>query len=150
MLVATLAVFEGTDPVLVARPKLPTGASLVSADLTGSSDYTLTVYDLSSSTPTTALLTETGAGAGASTSNISTEPVVATAVQALSSTYGGIWGELGRGATGYTVLYRILQSDLSATMEGGHQYAVELSLLTTVYGRIRRKWLIHCLPLLGA
>lgn len=141
---------EGTDPILVDRPKLPTGANLVSGDLTGSSDYTLTVYDISGATQATALLTETGTASGASTSNVSTEPVVATAVKALSSTYGGIWGELGRDDTGYTVLYRILQSDLSSTMEGGHSYWVELRLLTTLYGSIRRTWLIQCLPLLGA
>lgn len=150
VLVATLAVMEGTDPILVDRPKLPTGASLVSGDLTGASDYTLTVYDLSGQTVSTALVTETATASTASTSNISTEPLVATAVKALSSTYGGIWGELGRDDTGYTVLYRILQSDLSSTMEGGHTYGVELSLLTTLYGRIRRTWLIQCLPLLGA
>jgi len=150
LLVATLAVFEGTDPILVDRPKLPTGASLVAADLTGTADYTLAVYDLSSATPSTALLTETGVGAGASTSNLSTEPVVAAAVKAVSSTWGGVWGELGRDDTGYTVLYRILQSDLSATMEGGHLYQIELQLLTTLYGSIRRTWLIQCLPLLSA
>jgi len=144
---------EGTDVILVDRPRLPNGADLIQSYMAGGTDYTVEVYDLSSATPTVDLFTvaEAGTSATTTTSNFpqggATEPVVYTAVAAPTATYGGLWTQ---DATGYSSLFVILQSELSAAMEGGHIYLAEMRFTTTVYGPIYARWIIHCLPLLGA
>lgn len=136
-----LTVIEGEDIILYDLPKHPlTGASVVSGSVGAS--YTASVFDLDSATPTTDLLAETGTVTTAGTSNVdATEPIMQTAVQAATATYGPGAASQVPGGT-YSVLYQVLAADLSSALEGGHRYRVEILFTLTAGGPLYSRWLV--------
>lgn len=102
-------IWEGSDFTIVARVSGPDGAALTQDDV---ASYAVTVFDLDSDTPSTAIY-ET-------TSSTESEVIYSTLQK------DGWWTADG---TGYNFKYTLKEATMSSVdLEGGHRYAVEVKL----------------------
>lgn len=136
--------YEGQDILLLARIERQTGAVLGSADVTASSAVTVSVYDLSSATPTTAVVQNSSS---VTVGNVLLDPVQGTSIG---------WEDDDLGANFKMRLYDnavnsasdagvIVFGTTSAT--GGHRYLIEVTFPTLYDGLAALTWEASCLTL---
>src|SRR5689334_8972265 len=128
--------YEGQDIWLVGQVTLPTGALLTASDVTAANKVTIAVYDLSSSTPTTAVFQDSTA---VILGNGSTGAIL---TPAQTTTVG--WDLDPLGANFKLILYDntagaapgvpVWPGSGAARATGGHRYRVEITFATTSYG----------------
>lgn len=124
---------EGQDAWIVSQVYLPTGALLTSSDYAGGAVATVSVYDLSSTTPATPIITAPTIALGNGTTGV----VLNTPA---TSTVG--WDLDTTGANFRLILYDTTATNLvgvnifggTVKATGGHRYQVEITFPTTSYG----------------